>query len=129
MVGSSWNLRIREDLVLTYAIRYGKLEMKISYGSKVHISKNYIVEIEMISPKSFAWVIAKDEDPLNILLSQCVWKSKGEFYAKISEVPITCWTDAVIFQFSEITSDYISAGIELGYTPIQSGEGSLCGWA
>ena len=127
--GSSWNLRIREDLVLIYAIRYDKSDIKIYHGIKTHVQKSYVVEVEMVSPKSFAWVIEKDEDPLNILLSQCVWKSKGEFYAKVSEIPLSYWTDAVIAQFSEITPDYISAGIERGYTPIQSGNGFLCGWA
>jgi len=129
MTGSSWNLRIREDLVLNYAIRYDKPDIRFYHGAKSSIHNTYIVEVEMISPKSFAWVIAKDEDPLNLLLLQCVWKAKGEFFSKVSEIPITYWTDAVISQFSEITNDYVSAGIELGFTPIQSEKGFLCGWA
>lgn len=129
MTGSSWKLRIRDNLYLVFSTRYGKSNITIHYGNSFHISKTYTVEVETVSPKSFAWFTAKDDDPLNIILLQCVWKSRGEFYSRLSDIPTTYWTDAVISQFGEITDEYISTGIELGHMPIQSAEGKICGWA
>jgi len=103
--------------------------VQIYHGERSQASKRYQVKIIEIAPKSYAWRIYLGEDPVSILLLQCVWAETGQFYSDLLEVPTMYWTDATIAKFGDISNDYISTGIELGFTPIQSENGFLVGWA